>query len=91
MTEYQLSLEGNLRLFFAMAIIVCGYGYVIICVFIKDMLAYILMLLGLAGLSFLFSFMSFNDDNMWGGSPDLTLSVIDGSLRPQLSFICFIS
>ena len=52
MTEYQLSLEGNLRLFFAMAIIVCGYGYVIICVFIKDMLAYILMLLGLAGLSF---------------------------------------
>ncbi len=24
MTEYQLSLEGNLRLFFAMAIIVCG-------------------------------------------------------------------
>lgn len=54
MTEYQLSLEGNLRLFFAMAIIVCGYGYVIICVFIKDMLAYILMLLGLAGLSFYF-------------------------------------
>lgn len=56
MTEYQLSLEGNLRLFFAMAIIVCGYGYVIICVFIKDMLAYILMLLGLAGLSFFIFF-----------------------------------
>lgn len=89
MTEYQLSLEGNLRLFFAMAIIVCGYGYVIICVFIKDMLACILMLLGLAGLSFLFSFMSFNDDNMWGGSPDLTLSVINGSFAATVIFYMF--
>ena len=89
MTEYQLSLEGNLRLFFAMAIIICGYGYVIICVFIKDMLAYILMLLGLVGLSSLFSFMVFKDNNMWSGSPDLTLSVITGSFTATVIFYMF--
>ncbi|MGL9681109.1 hypothetical protein Q7I47_23310, partial [Escherichia coli] len=34
-----------------MAIIVCGYGYVIIYIFIKDTLVYILMLPGLTCLS----------------------------------------
>ena len=61
MAEYQLSFDGFVRLFFAMAIIICGYGYVIIGVFIRDTLAYILMLFGLAGLSALFSFMVFKD------------------------------
>ena len=89
MTEYLLSLEDNLRLFYAMAIIVCGYGYVIICVFIKDTLAYILMLLGLVGLSSLFSFMVFKDNNMWSGSPDLTLSVITGSFTATVIFYMF--
>lgn len=66
-----------------MAIIICGYGYVIIGVFIRDTLACILMLFGLTGLSALFSFMVFKDKNMWAGSPDLTLSVITGFLQPQ--------
>lgn len=44
-----------------MAIIICGYGYVIMGVFIRDALAYILMLFGLTGLSALFSFMVFMD------------------------------
>ncbi len=35
MAEYQLGFDGFVRLFFAMAIIICGYGYVIIGVFIK--------------------------------------------------------
>lgn len=78
MAEYQLSFDGFVRLFFAMAIIICGYGYVIIGVFIRDTLAYILMLFGLTGLSALFSLMVFMDKNMWAGSPDLTLSVITG-------------
>lgn len=47
--------------FFAMAIIICGYGYVIVGVFIRDTLAYILMLFGLTGLSALFFFMVFKD------------------------------
>ncbi len=89
MTEYQLSLEDNLWLFYAMAIIVCGYGYVIICVFIKDTLAYILMLLGLVGLSSLFSFIVFKYNNMCGGSPDLTLSVITGSFTATVIFYMF--
>ncbi|BDO06300.1 hypothetical protein KAM622c_58870 (plasmid) [Klebsiella quasipneumoniae subsp. quasipneumoniae] len=72
MAEYQLSLDGFVRLFFAMAIIICGYGYVIIGVFIRDTLACILMLFGLTGLSALFSFMVFKDKNMWADSPDLT-------------------
>ncbi len=38
MAEYQLSFDGFVRLFFAMAIIICGYGYVIIGVFIRDAL-----------------------------------------------------
>ncbi|OKB30716.1 hypothetical protein A9F12_26535 [Klebsiella pneumoniae] len=70
MAEYQLSFDGFVRLFFAMAIIICGYGYVIIGVFIRDTLAYILMLFGLTGLSALFSLMVFMDKNMWAGSPD---------------------
>ena len=89
MTGYQLSFEDNLRLFYARAIIVFGYGYVIICIFIKDTLAYILMLLGRAGLSSLFSFMVFKDNNMWGGSPDLTLSVIAGSFAATVIFYMF--
>ena len=49
MAESLLSFDsdGYVRLFFAMAIIICGYGYVIMGVFIKDALAYILMLFGL--------------------------------------------
>lgn len=47
MAEYQLSFDGFVRLFFAMAIIICGYGYVIIGVFVRDTLACILMLFGL--------------------------------------------
>ncbi|HHM1973392.1 TPA: hypothetical protein ACRGFM_005290, partial [Klebsiella pneumoniae] len=27
MAEYQLGFDGFVRLFFAMAIIICGYGY----------------------------------------------------------------
>ncbi len=91
MAEYQLSFDGFVRLFFAMAIIICGYGYVIIGVFIRDTFVCILMLFGLTGLSALFSFMVFMDKNMWAGSPDLTLSVITGFLQPQSSFICFMS
>ena len=89
MAEYQLSFDGFVRLFFAMAIIICGYGYVIIGVFIRDTLACILMLFGLAGLSALFSFMVFMDKNMWAGSPDLTLSVIDGSFAATVIFYMF--
>ena len=51
MAEYQLGFDGFVRLFFAMAIIICGYGYVIIGVFIRDTLSCILMLFGLTGLS----------------------------------------
>ncbi|HFH5023084.1 TPA: hypothetical protein ACGJ9Z_004252 [Salmonella enterica subsp. enterica serovar Typhimurium] len=64
-----------MRLFFAIAIIVCGSGYVIIYIFIKDTLVCILMLPGLTCLSSLFPFMAFKDNNMWVDSPDLTLSV----------------
>lgn len=85
----QLSLDVNLRLFFAMAIIICIYGYVIIGVFIRDTLAYILMLFGLAGLSALFYFMAFKDNNMWVDSPDLTLSVITGSFAATVIFYMF--
>ncbi|EWD34134.1 hypothetical protein P837_05266 [Klebsiella pneumoniae UCI 34] len=76
MAESLLSFDsdGYVRLFFAMAIIICGYGYVIMGVFIRDALSYILMLFGLTGLSALFSFMVFMDKNMWAGSPDLTIS-----------------
>lgn len=56
MAESLLSFDsdGYVRLFFAMAIIICGYGYVIMGVFIRDALSYILMLFGLTGLSALF-------------------------------------
>ncbi|HHG1789782.1 TPA: hypothetical protein ACPUQ8_005519, partial [Klebsiella pneumoniae] len=59
MAESLLSFDsdGYVRLFFAMAIIICGYSYVIMGVFIRDALSYILMLFGLTGLSALFSFM----------------------------------
>lgn len=72
-----------------MAIIVCGYGYVIIYIFIKDTLVYILIWPGLTGLSFLFSFMAFKDNNMWADSPDLTLSVITGSFAATVIFYMF--
>lgn len=72
-----------------MAIIICGYGYVIIGVFIRDTLACILMLFGLTGLSALFSFMVFKDKNMWAGSPDLTLSVITGIFTATVIFYMF--
>lgn len=43
MAESLLSFDsdGYVRLFFSMAIIICGYGYVIMGVFIRDALAYI--------------------------------------------------
>ena len=63
--------------FFAMAIIICGYGYIVMSIFVKDTLTHILMLLGLVGFS-AFSFVVFKDKSMWSGSPDLTLSVITG-------------
>ncbi|HHO7054739.1 TPA: hypothetical protein ACRVRA_004304 [Escherichia coli] len=72
-----------------MAIIVCGYGYVIIYIFIKDTLVYILTLPGLTCLSSLFSFMAFKDNNMWVDSPDLTLSVITGSFAATVIFYMF--
>ena len=81
MAEYQLSFDGFVRLFFAMAIIICGYGYVIIGVFIR--------LFGLTGLSALFSLMVFMDKNMWAGSPDLTLSVITGFFSATVIFYMF--
>ncbi|ARX22503.1 hypothetical protein J9A90_24125 [Klebsiella pneumoniae] len=95
MAEYQLSFDGFVRLFFAMVIIICGYGYVIIGVFIRDSLSCILMLFGLTGLSALFSFMEFMefmefmDKNMWAGSPDLTLSVITGFFTATVIFYMF--
>ena len=89
MAEYQLSFDGFVRLFFAMAIIICGYGYVIIGVFIRDTLAYILMLLGLVGFSAFFSFVVFMDKSMWSGSPDLTLSVITGFFTATVIFYMF--
>ena len=88
MAEYQLSFDGFVRLFFAMAIIICGYGYVIMGV-IRDSLSCILMLFGLTGLSALFSFMEFMDKNMWAGSPDLTLSVITGFFTATVIFYMF--
>lgn len=54
MAEYQLSFDGYARLFFVMAIIACGYGYVVVSIFVKDTLAHIIMLLGLVGLSAFF-------------------------------------
>ena len=36
------------------AIIACGYGYVVVSVFVKDTLTHIIMLLGLVGLSAFF-------------------------------------
>ncbi|RRF57837.1 hypothetical protein [Klebsiella pneumoniae] len=78
MAEYQLSFDGFVRLFFAMAIIICGYGYIVMSIFVKDTLTHILMLLGLVGFSAFFSFVVFKDKSMWSGSPDLTLSVITG-------------
>lgn len=91
MAESLLSFDsdGYVRLFFSMAIIICGYGYVIMGVFIRDALAYILMLFGLTGLSALFSFMVFMDKNMWVGSPDLTLSVITGFFTATVIFYMF--
>lgn len=89
MAEYQLSFDGFVRLFFAMAIIICGYGYVIIGVFIRDTLACILMLFGLTGLSALFSFMVFMDKNMWSGAPDLALSLITGFFTATVVFYMF--
>lgn len=89
MAEYQLSFDGFVRLFFAMAIIICGYGYIIIGVFIRDTLACILMLFGLTGLSALFFFMVFKDKNIWADSPDLTLSVITGFFTATVIFYMF--
>mgnify|MGYP001188797348 CR=1 FL=1 len=89
MAEYQLSFDGFVRLFFAMAIIICGYGYIVMSIFVSDALAYILMLFGLAGLSALFSFMVFKDKNMWADSPDLTLSVITGFFTATVIFYMF--
>ncbi len=89
MAEYQLSFDGFVRLFFAMAIIICGYGYVIMSIFVKDTLTHILMLLGLVGFSALFSLMVFMDKNMWAGSPDLTLSVITGFFSATVIFYMF--
>lgn len=89
MTEYLLSLDINMRLFFAMAIIVYGYVYIIICIFIKDTLIHTLMLLGITSLSSLCSFMAFKDNNMWVDSPDLTLSVITGSFAATVIFYMF--
>lgn len=88
MAESLLSFDsdGYVRLFFAMAIIICGYGYVIMGVLIRDAL---LMLFGLTGLSALFSFMVFMDKNMWAGSPDLTLSVITGFFTATVIFYMF--
>ncbi|EOW6112492.1 hypothetical protein ACOXQW_003910, partial [Escherichia coli H45] len=37
----------------------------------------------------LFSFMVFKDNNMWSGSPDLTLSVITGSFTATVIFYMF--
>ena len=89
MAEYQLSFDGFVRLFFAMAIIACGYGYIVMSIFVKDTLTHILMLLGLVGLSALFSFMVFMDKNMWAGSPDLTLSVMTGFFTATVIFYMF--
>ncbi len=47
--------------FFAMAIIICGYGYIVMSIFVKDTLTHILMLLGLVGFSAFFSFVVFKD------------------------------
>lgn len=60
MAEYQLSFDGFVRLF-AMAIIICGYGYIVMSIFVKDTLTHILMLLGLVGFSAFFSFVVFKD------------------------------
>ncbi len=89
MAEYQLSFDGFVRLFFAMAIIICGYGYIVMSIFVKDTLTHILMLLGLVGFSALFSLMVFMDKNMWAGSPDLTLSVITGFFSATVIFYMF--
>ena len=89
MAEYQLSFDGFVRLFFAMAIIICGYGYLVMSIFVKDTLTHILMLLGLVGFSAFFSFVVFKDKSMWSGSPDLTLSVITGFFTATVIFYMF--
>lgn len=79
MAEYQLSFDGYLRLFGAMAIIACGYGYMVLSIFIKNALIHILMLLVLVGFSAFFSFVVFMDKSLWSGSPDLTMSIVTGA------------
>ena len=86
MAEYQLSFDGFVRLFFAMAIIACGYGYIVMSIFVKDALTHILMLLGLVGLSAFFSFVVFMDKSMWSGSPDLIMAIITGGATATVVF-----
>ncbi|WP_276086028.1 hypothetical protein [Klebsiella quasipneumoniae] len=73
-----------------MVIIICGYGYVIIGVFIRDSLSVIIGVFIRDSLSALFSFMEFMDKNMWAGSPDLTLSVITGFFTATVIFYMFV-
>ncbi|WP_395280494.1 hypothetical protein [Klebsiella variicola] len=86
MAEYQLSFDDFVRLFFAMAIIACGYGYIVMSIFVKDTLTHILMLLGLVGLSAFFSFVVFMDKSMWSGSPDLIMAIITGGSTATVVF-----
>lgn len=69
-----------------MAVIACGYGYMIVCIFIKNALAHIFMLLRLVGLSAFLSFVAFMDNSMWGGSPDLVLTIISGGFAATVIY-----
>ncbi|WP_368758755.1 hypothetical protein [Klebsiella oxytoca] len=86
MAEYQLSFDGFARLFFVMAIIACGYGYIVVSIFVKDTLTHIIMLLGLVGFSAFFSFVVFMDKSMWSGSPDLIMAIITGGFTVTVIF-----
>ncbi|HFT6601514.1 TPA: hypothetical protein ACGRM4_005176 [Klebsiella oxytoca] len=86
MAEYQLSFDGFARLFFVMAIIACGYGYIVVSIFVKDTLTHIIMLLGLFGFSAFFSFVVFMDKSMWSGSPDFIMTIITGGFTATVIF-----
>ncbi|WP_240184598.1 hypothetical protein [Enterobacter roggenkampii] len=73
-----LSFDGFIRLFAGTVVIAGGYGHQIVKLFMKPSIENVLQLLCLIGLSAIFSFVAFNDANMWSGSPDIVLALVMG-------------
>ncbi|HDC0195780.1 TPA: hypothetical protein O7P83_003859 [Escherichia coli] len=86
MSEMLLSFDGFIRLFAGTVVIAGGYGHQIVRLFIKPSLANVLQLLCLIGLSAIFSFVAFNDANMWSGSPDIVLALVMGIFAATVIF-----